>query len=158
MRHKVSKQDIIDEGYREGLRRVVMLLEAIVENNPTLDLRDVFRQGTQILEMERLLRENVVQVYFRKRTTGKGRHMVCTACRKFLNSRYGKTRLKFRKPTQALRYYPHAYNNVIVWDLQKKDWRTVCCDMAIVERVQTPEQWRRSLFTVRTRKKNSRKK
>lgn len=72
--------------------------------------------------------------------------MLCTTCRKFLNSRYGKRLLHFVPPKGGPRYYAHAYNNIIVWDIHKQAFRTVCCDDFIIERIMTPTDFRRKFW------------
>lgn len=94
-----------------------------------------------ITPLEKLLRDNVVQVLFIKRTNGMPRNMLCTTNRELLNSQMGLRYLGFTPPKGGPRYDAHAVNNIIVWDIHKRAFRTICCDDVVVERVMTVKKF-----------------
>lgn len=71
--------------------------------------------------LQKLLRNNVVALSFIKKTTGFRRQMLCTINRQFLRDFaeiLGYTEPTYRKDTTGTNY-------IIVWDLEKENWRTV---------------------------------
>lgn len=83
-------------------------------------------------DLDAILLDNVVLLHFIKKTTGMQRTILCTKSKALLTSQVGLTVLKYRPPKQQPLYSPEAYNNSIVWDLEKMDYRTVSCDNAVI--------------------------
>lgn len=71
--------------------------------------------------LQKLLRDNVVALSFIKKTTGFRRQIICTINRQFLRD-YAEI-LGFVEPTYKKDM--RGTNYIIVWDLEKEDWRTV---------------------------------
>lgn len=78
-------------------------------------------------EFERILESNVVSIIFRKQD-GSMRNMLCTRSKLLLDSYEGNVYLKYQHPRGYPSYDPKAHNNVIVWDIQREDFRQVKCD------------------------------
>lgn len=73
-----------------------------------------------------LLNDNVVELEFRKRTTGLHRRMLCTNSKALLNSISGKIALKYEPPKGVgLKYSPSKLNLVVTWDLFWQDFRQI---------------------------------
>lgn len=79
-------------------------------------------------ELDNLLLDNVVTLQFVKKTTGEIRKMTCTKAYNLLNSPEGYNILKYRQPKGSPTYDIAKANNVVVWDLDNDDFRTVSCD------------------------------
>lgn len=75
-------------------------------------------------QLQSITNENVVILDFIKKTDGKFRQMVCTTCLPLLQSHEGYLLLQYRKPKQNPPYNPLP-DNVIVWDIIKKDYRQI---------------------------------
>lgn len=71
--------------------------------------------------LTKLLRNNVVALSFVKKTTNLRRDMLCTINRQFL--RDNAYVLGFKEPHS--RKDMTGTNYIIVWDLDKEDWRTI---------------------------------
>lgn len=78
-------------------------------------------------ELDKLLLENVVYLKFIKKD-GTARNMLCTKSYLLLSSPEGINKLGYRPPSHGARYDTISHNNSIVWDIDKKDYRTVSCD------------------------------
>lgn len=93
-------------------------------------------------EFDKLALENVLRVKFIKRTNGMSRTMLCTKCLRLLASAEGKYKLHWTPPNGRALYRPFDYNNVIVWDIKKHAYRTVCCDnLRIMQTIPADEYW-----------------
>lgn len=71
--------------------------------------------------LQKLLRDNVVALSFVKKSTGFRRQMLCTINRQFLRDYaeiLGYVEPKGRKDMTGTNY-------IIVWDLEKENWRTI---------------------------------
>jgi hypothetical protein len=75
-------------------------------------------------QLQSITNENVVILEFIKKTDGKFRQMMCTTCLPLLQSQEGYLYLRYRKPKQNPPYNPLP-DNVIVWDIDKKDYRQI---------------------------------
>lgn len=82
-------------------------------------------------ELDKLLLENVVYLKFIKKD-GTARTMLCTKSALLLTSQEGITILGYHPPKEGARYNTLSFNNSIVWDLDKKDYRTVSCDNVVI--------------------------
>ena len=71
-----------------------------------------------------ILLNNVVRITYIKKN-GETRPMLCTKSKLILNSFEGQTVLGYRKPKGAPIYDIAATDNIIVWDIEKKDFRTI---------------------------------
>lgn len=92
-------------------------------------------------ELEKTLLDNVVELTFVKKTNGEIRKMLCTKAYNLLNSIEGKTILGYRQPHGSPRYDLNIANNVVVWDINLKNYRTVSCDTVNVLHVIPQEQF-----------------
>lgn len=79
-------------------------------------------------ELDNLTRTNVVRLVFQKKTTGIPREMLCTKSDDLLDSPLGHTMLGYKRPTNVPKYDPISENNLIVWDIESRGFRTVSCD------------------------------
>lgn len=70
------------------------------------------------------LLENVVRLTYVKKN-GERREMTCTKSDMILNSFEGQTILGFTPPKSPPKYNVDATDNLIVWDLDKRDYRTI---------------------------------
>lgn len=77
------------------------------------------------------LLENVVQLTYIKKN-GERREMTCTKSDMILNSFEGQTVLGFNPPKSPPRYNIDATDNLIVWDLEAKDYRTITAARTVV--------------------------
>ena len=77
------------------------------------------------------LLENVVKLTYTKKN-GERRNMTCTKSNLILNSFEGQTILGFNPPKSQPKYNIDATDNLIVWDLEKKDYRTVMAERVMV--------------------------
>lgn len=91
-------------------------------------------------ELDRLLRNNVLEIAFIKRD-GTPRKMLCTKSYMLLNSREGAQLLHYYRPQNNLSYDPAKYNNVIVWDVQRENYRQINCDTVKILRSVTDEEY-----------------
>lgn len=82
-------------------------------------------------EFDKLLLENVLLIKFLKKD-GTPREMLCTKSALLLTSPEGINKLGYKAPKSTPKYDTKAHNNSIVWDIEKKDYRTVSCDNVIV--------------------------
>lgn len=89
-------------------------------------------------DLNNLLLNNIVQLTYVKKS-GELRPMYCTKSKMVLNSFEGQTVLGYRKPTGAPLYDIAATDNIIVWDLEKKAFRTIQAARVTVDEV-TPEE------------------
>lgn len=92
-------------------------------------------------ELDEILLENVVELSFVKKTDGSIRNMVCTKSYSLLNSVEGINKLGYVKPKGNVTYDLKAANNLVVWDIDKKNYRTVSCDTVTVKNVIPKEQY-----------------
>lgn len=60
--------------------------------------------------------------------------MVCTTCLPLLESQEGVLRLRYRRPTNEPPYDPRP-DNVIVWDIEKRDFRQISAPRVTIERI-----------------------
>ena len=74
--------------------------------------------------LENLLDNYVVTLEFIK-IDGERRKIVATRNYKVLNSYEGRVFLKFKPPHLGPQYDYRAKGNIIVWDVEKNDWRTI---------------------------------
>ena len=84
------------------------------------------------------LLENVVQLTYIKKN-GERREMTCTKSNMILNSFEGQTILGFNPPTSPPKYNIDATDNLIVWDLEAKDYRTITAARTVVNNL-VPEE------------------
>lgn len=84
-----------------------------------------------------ILLKNVVRLTYIKKN-GEHRPMYCTKSQLILNSFEGQTVLGFRKPKGEPHYDINATDNLIVWDLEKKDFRTIQAARVTIDET-TPE-------------------
>jgi hypothetical protein len=75
-------------------------------------------------QLRSITNENVVVLDFIKKTDNKLRRMICTTCLPLLESQEGLLILRYRRPTQPPPYNPEP-DNVIVWDIEKKNFRQI---------------------------------
>lgn len=92
-------------------------------------------------ELNSLLLDNVVKLEFVKKSTGETRVMNCTKAYDLLNSAEGVNILKYFKPKGSPSYNLNEHNNVIVWDIDKKDYRTVSCNNVKILEVMPQEKF-----------------
>lgn len=71
-----------------------------------------------------LLLKNVVTLQYQKQD-GTVREIFCTKSPELLLSFEGKSLLGFWQPKNSPRYNIDATNNILVWDLEARDYRTV---------------------------------
>lgn len=83
-------------------------------------------------DLDRLLLENVVTLSYRKQD-GAVRDMVCTKSAELLQSFEGENLLGFTQPKHSPRYNIDATDNIIVWDIEAKSYRTVAAARATVK-------------------------
>lgn len=62
-----------------------------------------------------------------------------------LNSFEGETVLGFRKPKHSLGYDISQTDNVIVWDLEKRDYRTIQAERVTLDEVVPEEKFYKAL-------------
>ena len=74
--------------------------------------------------LEKILDDYVVTLEFTK-INGEKRKIVATRNKKVLSSYEGHTFLKFRPPHLGPQYDYRAKGNIVVWDVEKNDWRTI---------------------------------
>lgn len=74
--------------------------------------------------LDTLLKKYVCQVLFEK-LDGTQRRIVATNNMKVLESDIGQTILKYRRPTNGPMYDTRAKGNIICWDCQKMNFRTI---------------------------------
>lgn len=75
-------------------------------------------------QLQSITNSHVVILDFVKKTDNKMRRMTCTTCLPLLESQEGIIHLRYRKPTQPPPYNPRP-DNVIVWDIDKQDFRQI---------------------------------
>ena len=75
-------------------------------------------------QLRNITNSHVVILDFVKKTDNKLRRMMCTTCLPLLESQEGLFRLRYKKPTQNPPYNPLP-DNVIVWDIDKQDFRQI---------------------------------
>lgn len=92
-------------------------------------------------QLDKMLLANVVTLQYQKQN-GQRRTMVCTKCPELLLSFEGKSILGFWQPKNSPRYNIDATNNLLVWDIEKRDYRTVECSRAIVKNSIPGEKYR----------------
>lgn len=89
-----------------------------------------------------VLLENVVDLTFIEKGDRSLRRMICTKSSLLLKSLKGKMILKYREPRGGERYNLSKFNNLIVFDIANKDFRTVSCDTAkVIEVIPIKEFW-----------------
>ena len=71
--------------------------------------------------------------------------MTCTKSDMILNSFEGQTVLGFTPPKSPPRYNIDATDNLIVWDLEAKDYRTIAAERVIVNELVPQEKFYRAL-------------
>lgn len=81
--------------------------------------------------LDRLLLENVVTLSYKKQN-GQVREMNCTKSAELLQSFEGQAMLGYVQPKHSPRYNIDATDNLIVWDIDAKDYRTVTASRATV--------------------------
>lgn len=96
-------------------------------------------------ELDKMLCENVLRVRFVKRTNGAPRDMLCTKSLALLRSSVGRLQLRWFPPKASAKYTPFNYNLTIVWDIRKRDYRTICCDHVVVEESYDADEYRKML-------------
>lgn len=84
------------------------------------------------LELDRLLLENVVTISYTKQN-GQTRDMVCTKSAELLLSFEGEAFLGYFPPKSSPRYNLDATDNIIVWDIEAKNYRTIAASRAKVK-------------------------
>jgi hypothetical protein len=85
-------------------------------------------------ELQSLTNTHVVSLSFVKKTDNKLRRMTCTTCLPLLESQEGLLRLRYRKPSNKPPYNPLP-DNVIVWDIDKRDFRQIPAPRVRVNRL-----------------------
>lgn len=90
------------------------------------------------------LLENVVQLTYIKKN-GERREMRCTKSNLILNSFEGKTILGFTPPKFGPKYNVDATDNLIVWDLEAKDYRTIAAERVTVNKLVSEEEFYKAL-------------
>lgn len=83
-------------------------------------------------ELDRLLLENVVTLNYTKQD-GQTREMVCTKSAELLQSFEGQAFLGYSPPKSTSKYNIDATDNIIVWDINAKNYRTVAASRAKVK-------------------------
>lgn len=91
-----------------------------------------------------LLLKNVLKITYIKKN-GEVRPMTCTKSKLVLNSFEGENILGYRKPKGAPIYDIAATDNIIVWDIEKRDYRTVQAARVTVDEVFPQEDYYESL-------------
>lgn len=92
-------------------------------------------------ELDNILLDNVVRLSFVKKTDGSIRTMLCTKAYDLLNSAEGANMLGYHQPSGSSRYNVNEANNVIVWDIERRDYRTVSCDTVKILNVVPQEKY-----------------
>lgn len=91
--------------------------------------------------LENLLKRYVCQVLFTK-LDGTERRIVATNNMEVLESDIGHTILKYRRPTNPPIYDTRAKGNIICWDCQKMNFRTIKVENVIdVEQEYSPKEF-----------------
>lgn len=85
-------------------------------------------------ELQNLTNNNVVILQFVKKTDNRLRRMTCTTCLPLLESQEGIIQLRYRKPHNSPPYNPLP-DNVIVWDIDKRDFRQIPAPRVRVQQV-----------------------
>lgn len=79
-----------------------------------------------------LLKENVVELKFRRRNKKQGwsdnRRMLATTDTSLLNSAPGRIALHFKPPSQPPPFNPASHNLVTAWDLFWQEYRNISCE------------------------------
>lgn len=83
-------------------------------------------------ELDRLLLENVVTLNYTKQD-GQTREMVCTKSAELLQSFEGEAFLGYFQPKSSPKYNINATDNIIVWDINARNYRTVAAARAKVK-------------------------
>ena len=73
--------------------------------------------------------------------------MLCTKNYDFLHSMMGRVKFKFTPPHSNPKYNPLSVNNVIVWDLEMGDWRTVYCNSIKIINIFPPKVFENLVLT-----------
>lgn len=96
-------------------------------------------------ELNRLLLENVVTLTYQKQD-GTKRDIICTKCADLLQTFEGETILGYVQPKHSPRYNIDATDNIIVWDIEAKGYRTVAAARAIVKEKLSGKKYRELLI------------
>lgn len=91
-------------------------------------------------QLQSQLLENVVQLTYVKKN-GERREMKCTKSDMILNSFEGQTILGFTPPKSSPKYNVDATDNLIVWDLEQRDYRTIAAERVTVNAVIPQEKF-----------------
>ena len=94
-------------------------------------------------ELKSLLSNNLLEVEFVKRTNNERRVMMCTNCKKILNSTIGEDEFGYKNVSftgTGMKYSPKSKNTIIVWDIVKKGWRSIPVDTVEVKNIYKPEE------------------
>lgn len=97
-------------------------------------------------ELDNILRDKVAEVVFIKKTNGRIRRMLCTKSFDLLNSPFGRAHLGYYVPQTEPKYDTEGHNNLIVWDIERRDFRTVSCDTAKITNVLSIEAFKESIL------------
>lgn len=73
--------------------------------------------------------------------------MLCTRSRLLLETPEAQQYLKWRAPSGPPPYNPKRYNNLIVWDIQREDYRQINCNTVLIVRQVSAEQYLNALKT-----------
>lgn len=90
--------------------------------------------------LEKQLLNNVVQLTYIKKS-GEHREMLCTKSKKILNSFEGQTILGFTPPKGRPKYDIELTDNIIVWDLEKRGFRTIAAAHTMINEVIPEEEY-----------------
>lgn len=86
------------------------------------------------------LLENIVELTYIKKN-GERREMRCTKSNRILNSFEGQTVLGFTPPKSTPKYNVDATDNLIVWDLDARDYRTIAAERVTVNNLVPDEKF-----------------
>lgn len=91
-----------------------------------------------------ILLKNVVKLTYIKKN-GELRPMFCTKSKLVLNSFEGQTILGFKKPSGGPSYEIALTDNIIVWDLEKRAFRTIQAERVTVDEVVPEDEYYKTL-------------
>lgn len=95
-------------------------------------------------DLESLLLSNVLEITFLK-INGEVRDMVCTKSYNLLSSFEGRTFLHYVEPKTS-NTQPLRKNQLVVWDLEKEDYRKVNCESVKINNIISDEEYRKILI------------
>lgn len=95
--------------------------------------------------LDRLLLENVVTLSYQKQD-GTKRDMVCTKSAELLQSFEGESLLGYVQPKHSPRYNINMTDNIIVWDIEARGYRTVSASRAVVKETLSGKKYRELLI------------